>query len=184
MTKKKVEAAPEVVVKTHEQKVKDKKAAMANLTEEQLLEHMAKVEHIYRQSKLPNKLGNFDWDTEYDYYWNTYEDNGDAEKLQRRLSLGWCFATREDAVKSGLSSKNLSDQTLDGESCVEMSHKSSRAVLLKIPKSLRELNRKVKQRVQQNSTLIDVDGNMSTKTEKIVGNTVVEHVKEHTIKLE
>lgn len=170
--------------KTHDQKVKDKKAAMANLTEDQLLEHMAKVERIYRESKTPNKLGNFDWDTEYDYFWNTYSDNGDAEKLQRRLALGWSFATREDAQKSGLSSQNLSDQTLDGESCVEMSHKNSRAVLLKIPKSIRELNRKVKQRVKEKSALIDVDGQVSTKTQKIVDGSVVEHIKEHTIKLE
>jgi hypothetical protein len=156
--------------------------AVANWTEDQLQEHMAKVASIYQNHKNANKLGDFEWDSENVYFWSTYDDN--PAKLPERQALGWGFATREDAKRAGLTDSLVSETTADGETCVEMSHKSHRAVLLKIPRELYEMNKKVRERVKQNRPVFDSEGNSvdisSTNTDD--KNTVIRR-KEQTIEL-
>ncbi len=133
------------------------KEVVAKLSPSQLKAHYAKVEKLYKLRKTPSLLGDFSFDKENVYYWNTYDDN--PRKLPERQALGWGFATREEARKAGLGNR-LTDQTLDGETCVEMSHQSHRAVLLKIPKELYDINREIKERIKQNRPVLDADGNL------------------------
>jgi hypothetical protein len=171
--------------KAYEERVKNVKEKVSAMSDADIQAHIEKIEKIYRESALPNRLGNFEWDTENDYYWNTYDSSGDMTKLNRRLSLGWSFATREDAVKSGLASDLLKDvSSIDGETTVEMSHKSCRAVLLKIPKSINKLNKAIKERIRNNKQLLDSDGNVAQVSERYEGDKRVEHIREKTISLE
>lgn len=142
-------------IKEKKQKIQK---AISEMSDAELKEHMDRVANVYKTHKSPDLLGDLHSDPHNVYHWHTYEDDS-GFKLKRRKDLGWGFATKEDAMRLGLLDERLSDRTIDGETCVEMSHKSHRAVLLKMPRELHTLNQKVKERVRANKYKFDVDGN-------------------------
>lgn len=172
--------------KKYKQEVAEKQAklktAAKDWSEEQLREHVEKISKIYASSKNAQKLGNFDWDTENVYYWSTYD--GNARKLPVRRELGWGFATKEDAARAGLLDTTISRNEIDGESCVEMSHNSARAVLLKIPKEVYEVNQRIRERVKNNKPIFDADGNSLDVKTSDDGHNIVGKRQESTVQLD
>lgn len=154
---KKADPKQEYQKKVEETKKKLDKA-ISEWTEEDVQEHLIKAASIYHNQNYGRRLGNFSWDTENRYHWHVYDDFNNF-KLSRRLKLGWTFARLEDAKRAGLTDESLSATTIDGETCVEMSHKNQRAVLLKIPRQLWEINQRAKQIARENRPLVDADGN-------------------------
>lgn len=129
---------------------------VSDWTEEDMIKHMSMAADVYRDRKTGNRLGDFSFDPAHRYYWHV--EDGNPDKLRFRRKLGWGFATRADAEKAGLIDDRVSDQTVDGHTCVEMSHKSDRAVLLKIPVELYNMNERVKERLKQNRPVLDSEG--------------------------
>jgi hypothetical protein len=160
-------------------KIRDK---VKDWTPEQVKAHVDRVTKIYSTRRKGELLGNFDWDSENHYYWHTY--TRDSQKLTDRLAMGYGFATKDDAVNSGLLNDSVSSvSTVDGETCVEMSHKSHRAVLLKIPKELYQLNEVTKYRARNNQASKSYDGQTVQKQEITKGNSTTVYLKEPTLEV-
>ena len=142
-------------------KSKDKfQKEMSQWTDEELQEHASNLERFYRAGSTmsSNTLGDFSHDPNYRYHWHTLD--GNDTKMHVRQALGWTFATQEDALAAGISPDRLA-----GDSVVEMSHNSHRAVLLKIPRELDEFNRRAKEKISKNQKVLDSSGQAVSVTE-------------------
>lgn len=171
--------------KEYQEQIKKKKEELSKTvsewSEDDIQAHIERVANVYRNKTVANKLGNFSWDSANRYFWNTYD--GNLEKLSNRLKMGWAFATREDAHRAGLTDEQLTEGSVEGETCVEMSHKNCKAVLLKIPNELYEMNEKVKERIKQNKPILDADGNDISLDTSEDSQRVVSRRKESMIQL-
>jgi hypothetical protein len=123
-------------------------------TDEELLEYKKVINGYYNDDLVKkHKLGDFSHDKENIYYWHTLVKGAD-DKLRRRTAIGWSHATIEDLEGSG-----LEGQTIDGSTAVTMSHGSTNAVLLKIPRKLYDLSQKFKEKARAKELLTDYKGN-------------------------
>lgn len=160
-------------------KVAHKKKKIKALSQDELQAHMDRVRDVYQTKHKADKLGNFDWDPTYKYHWNTYDDGDFSDKLTKRVELGWGYATLEDAKKSGLADEKVNNATIDGETCVEMSHKNCKAVLLKIHRDLYNLNTKIREDVEKERLSTDAQGHDVSVNKVDNGQSTVVHHTEN-----
>jgi hypothetical protein len=133
-------------------------------TEEEIEEHTRNVARVYSESFNTNKLGDFSHDKDHVYYWHTLTKGAD-ERLKARKALGYSLASYEDIKGSG-----LEGQTIDGETCVTMNHGNANAILLKIPRKLKELNDQIKEKAR--SGAYDYQGKKVKQSVSLKGNSI------------
>lgn len=146
---------------------------LSEWTDAELAEHYKELESYYGRSiRTDNLLGRFD-DPNNVYYWHTIEENNPV-KLERRLAIGYSIVQNEEDV--GL--KRSQDASRMGNSSVIKDVKGGdRAVLLKIPKELYELNQRIKQQKSNNQALFDPEGRPLKQTVKQNDKQMVVHTE-------
>jgi hypothetical protein len=153
-----------------------------NWSEEDIQKHMTELSKYYgRGAQRANLYGNFSWDKEYDYHVHTRVDN--PMKLERRLKAGWSFATKDDALKGGLDDRRVQDSAIFGDTCIEIHCGNCQGILLKIPKKLRELNFKLRERIHKEQSAKTHSGTSATITERDEGVRIVRTKDEGTVSL-
>lgn len=139
------------------QKAKDKfQKKMSEWSPEELQEHLNALsfDALDREALY---LGDFSWDPNNVYYWHTVERNSEI-KLAKRFALGYRYATPEDASRAKISLPTKLSE-VDGSSIVIADHGDVKAILLKIPKEVKEFNQKTKENLRAKERNRDYKGN-------------------------
>lgn len=161
-------------VKVEEYKAKKSKftKSIDQWTEKEKKEHFKKLEYFYSRTSQhkKNMLGDFSHDTEHRYYWTRIDDQADA--IERRKSIGWGFASKDDAEKAHIS-RRTQDAELLGETCVVADHGDCQAVLMKCPIEIAELNDQAREQLNASKPLLDNNGKPVKFKMKIQGDSVV-----------
>lgn len=121
-------------------------------TEEELKEHYKEVDAYYGRSiRTDNLLGRFN-DKENHYHWHTI-DQQNSSLLEHRLGIGYSIV--DDISEVGM--KRSQDPAVLGNSLSVGS--GDKAILLRIPQKLYELNQKIKHAKSNKKSLFDHNGN-------------------------
>jgi len=145
---------------------------LTNWTDEELAEHYKELETYYGRSiRTDNLMGRFN-DKNHIYYWHNIDENNPA-LLEKRLAIGYSMVHADDAP--GM--KRSQDASRLGNSTVIQDVKNGvKAVLLRIPTNLYDLNQKVKQLQSNKKALFDHNGNPLKITTKSNDQAVVTHI--------
>src|SRR6266542_1011178 len=141
---------------TYEEKLKKFEKTMDTWTPEEIQSHIEETTEYYAGDNINGLLGDFTWDKQHQYHWHVIGGDSDL-KLSKRMKMGWRYAPVDVIERAGIS-MTAKRTKMDGSTVVLANHKSSKALLLRIPKELFELNQTIKERVRNSKSLVDVKG--------------------------